>query len=527
MSYNYKYFLALVLQQQAALPWLLAAIAFLFIINQRRARKGKTPPGPKPWPIIGNLNLLGSIPHQSLDSLSQKYGELMLINFGSTPVLVASSPKTAKLVLKTHDAVFASRRTSAAAARLFDGGELFWSSYGPWLRQGRRILISELIAPPKLDSLEHVRVEERMALMSRLYAAAVATTPVLLRDHLSKLTYSISGRLLSDHKKCFKTGDGRELRTTPIDMKRLSELVDEWFRLDALVINLGDWVPWLRRFDLQGYEKRVKGFSEEYEQFLEPVIEEHRAVMKAAGKDFVPNGLIDGLLQRADGPNVEESEVALTRHRIMALIHDVVAGGTDTSTGLVEWAFQEMVKKPNVMEKAKEELDRAIGRERWVEENDISHLPYIDSIIKETFRLHPLGTLLPHYSMEDCNLDGYEVTKGTLVVVNVWSIGRNPKYWERAEQFLPERFLGSDIDIKGKDFSLLPFGSGRRMCPGYSLGLKVVQATLANLLHGFSWKLPGDMKPGDVSMEEAYGLSTHPKFPLSYLIEPRLPTHLY
>ncbi|CAH9091610.1 unnamed protein product [Cuscuta epithymum] len=520
-----KYFLASVVHEhQAALPWLLAAIAFLLIINQRRPRKQKTPPGPKPWPIIGNLNLLGPIPHQSLDSLSQKYGELMLLNFGSTPVLVASSPEAAKLILKTHDAVFASRHASAAGAYPFDGAELFWSPYGPWFRQVRRILSSELFAPRKLDSLEYVRVEERMALISDLYAAAVAKRPVLLRDHLSKLTYSISARILSDHKK---SCDGRELRTTPIDIKRLNELVDEWFRLSGLVVNLGDWVPWLRPFDLQGCEKRLKAFNQEYEQFLDPVIEEHRAVMKAAGKDFVPNGMIGVFLKLAEDPNVEESEVALTRHRIMALIHDVVSGGTDTSAGLVEWACQELVTKPNLMAKALEELDRVIGRERWVEEKDISQLPYIDSIIKESFRLHPLGTLLPHYSMEDCNIEGYEVTKGTLAMVNVWSIGRNSKYWEKAEQFIPERFLGSDVDIKGKDFSVLPFGSGRRMCPGYTLGLKVVQATLANLLHGFNWKLPEGMKPEDVSMEEACGLTTHPKFPVSYLIEPRLATHLY
>ncbi|CAH9071901.1 unnamed protein product [Cuscuta europaea] len=135
-----------------------------------------------------------------------------------------------------------------------------------------------------------------MALISRLYAVAAASVPVLLRDYLSKLTCSISARLLSDHKKSCKTGDGRELRTTPIDMKTTNELVDEFFQLGGLGINLGDWVPWLRPFDLQGCEKRVKAFSQdsqEYEQFLDPVIEEHRALMKAAGKDFVPNGLID------------------------------------------------------------------------------------------------------------------------------------------------------------------------------------------------------------------------------------------
>ncbi|VFQ84350.1 unnamed protein product [Cuscuta campestris] len=115
-----------------------------------------------------------------------------------------------------------------------------------------------------------------------------------------------------------------------------------------------------------------------------------------------------------------------------------LAGGSDTSAASVEWAFQELLRNPSVIERATEELDRVIGRERWVEEKHFPQLPYVEAIIRETFRLHPLGTLLPpHYSMEDCNV---AVARGTTVLVNVWSIGRNPKVWERAEEFYPERF---------------------------------------------------------------------------------------
>ena len=194
----------------------------------------------------------------------------------------------------------------------------------------------------------------------------------------------------------------------------------------------------------------------------------------------------------------------------------------------VEWAISEILKKPEVFKKATEELDRVIGRDRWVEEKDIVNLPYIDAIIKETMRLHPVAPMLvPRLSREDCNIAGYDILKGTRVLVNVWTIGRDPTLWDKPNEFYPERFIGKEIDVKGHDFELLPFGAGRRMCPGYSLGLKVIQSSLSNLLHGFTWSLPESMKIEDFNMEEIFGLSTPKKFPLEVVVKPRLPKHVY
>ncbi|CAI9754286.1 unnamed protein product [Fraxinus pennsylvanica] len=210
--------------------------------------------------------------------------------------------------------------------------------------------------------------------------------------------------------------------------------------------------------------------------------------------------MADVLLQLSEDPNLE---VKLTRDCVKGLMQDLLTGGTDTSSTTVEWAFHEIIKNPHIIEKATEELDRVIGRDRWVEENDFLKLPYIEAIIKETQRLHPLATMLaPHFAIEDCNVSGYDISKGTTVLINVWSIGRNPKYWDAPQQFLPERFLDKKIDMLGQNFALLPFGSGRRRCPGYNLGLKIIRSTLANLLHGFNWKLPQNMKPKDVCLEE-------------------------
>ncbi|XP_076939289.1 trimethyltridecatetraene synthase-like, partial [Bidens hawaiensis] len=207
---------------------------------------------------------------------------------------------------------------------------------------------------------------------------------------------------------------------------------------------------------------------------------------------------------------------------------DLLAGGTESSASLVEWAISEMLKKPDIFRKATEELDRVIGKNQWVQEKDMPNLPYIKAIAIETMRLHPVAPMLaPRRVREDCKVAGYDITEDTRLFVNVWTIGRDPKLWDNPEDFCPERFMGKEVDIKGHDFRLLPFGAGRRMCPGYNLGIKVVEGTLANLLHGFIWKLPNTMTKDDLNMEEIFGLSTPKKIPLLAMAQPRLPLEMY
>ncbi|KAK4269068.1 hypothetical protein QN277_022273 [Acacia crassicarpa] len=188
------------------------------------------------------------------------------------------------------------------------------------------------------------------------------------------------------------------------------------------------------------------------------------------------------------------------------------------------------VEKPGNHKEATEELDRVIGRDRWVEEKDITKLPYIEAIAKESMRLHPAAAVLPPTTSAvdgDSKVLGYDIPGGAQVIVNVWAIGRDPTIWENPYEFNPERFIGKDIDVIGHHFELLPFGAGRRISPGYVLGLKVVQVSLANLVHGFSWSLPGHMKKEDLNMEEVPRLTNVRKQPLEAVIKPRLSSHLY
>ncbi|XP_047953675.1 trimethyltridecatetraene synthase-like [Salvia hispanica] len=498
---------------------LIAALAFLSRLLFHRPRPRKLPPGPTPWPIIGNIHLLGPSPHRSLHSLSQKHGDLMLIKLGSSPSLIASSPEMAKQFLKVHDANFATRPALAAGKyTAYNYSDMTWSPYGPYWRQARKIFLSEVFNPNRLEFFKPVRDEEGRAFLSRLHA--LSGKPVVLRGHLSRFTLSNISRMVVSNKYFGDKDQG-----SVFELGELQGMLDEWFLLNG-VFNVGDWIPWLGFLDLQGYVRRMKELYKKLDRFNEHVIDDHQARRSGcANEKFIPGDLVDVLLVMAEKPDLE---VKLTRDGVKAFLQDLLTGGTDTSAKTVEWAIHEVMRHPRVAEKAREELDRVIGRERWVEESDYAQLPYMDAIITETWRLHPLSPLLPpHCAIEDCTVAGYDIPKGTPVIINTWSIGRDPNSWDAPVEFLPERFIGKDVDMMGSNFALLPFSSGRRRCPGYKLGLKLVRTTLANLLHGFDLRLVEGMKPQDVCVEELYGLTVHPKEPLQLIMEPRLPSHLY
>ncbi|GFQ00615.1 flavonoid 3'-monooxygenase [Phtheirospermum japonicum] len=232
--------------------WELLALLFIaalaFIYNPRKPEK-KLPPGPRPWPIIGNLNLIGSIPHQSLHSLSQKYGEIMLLKFGKFPVVVASSPEMAKQFLKTHDTVFASRPALAVGKYTsFNYSDMAWAPYGSHWRQARKIYASELFNAKRLDSFEQIRVEEGRSLLASLFS--LSGQPVVLRDHLFRYTLSNISRMVLSDKYFSELSEHDEKKPSVVTSDELIGMFDEWFLLGG-VFNVGDWIPWLSFLDMQ------------------------------------------------------------------------------------------------------------------------------------------------------------------------------------------------------------------------------------------------------------------------------------
>ncbi|KAI0494547.1 hypothetical protein KFK09_024685 [Dendrobium nobile] len=508
------------LTYSAILTLFLALFVIAFISGRRRRN---LPPGPRQWPIIGNLNLIGALPHRSIQKLSQKYGPLMQLQFGSFPVVVGSSVSMARLFLKTHDLAFAGRpNTSSGKITAYNRCGITWSTYGPHWRLARKMCASELFSPRRIDSFEHIRSAELRGLLRRLFDAA--GEPLLLKDYLSIHSFNVISRMVLGRRYLDPTDEDQLKPPPPVSEEEFKRLMDELFILNG-VLNIGDFIPWLNFLDLQGYIRRMKALTLNFDPFFEHVLDEHISRRVKERDNFSPKDMVDVLLQFAEDPSLE---VKLDRNSLKGLIQDLIAGGTETSAVTVEWAMSELLRKPQIMKKATEELDCVIGRERWVEEKDAQDLPYIEAIVKETLRLHPVVPLLiPRLAREDVVIDGYDIRAGTRVLVNTFAIQRDPTIWEEPDEFLPERFLGRDIDVKGHQFELLPFGSGRRMCPGYAVGLRVIQSSLANILHGFNWRLPDGIKAEELSTDEIFGLTTPKKVSLVAVAEPRLPPKMY
>lgn len=190
------------------------------------------------------------------------------------------------------------------------------------------------------------------------------------------------------------------------------------------------------------------------------------------------------------------------------------AAGTDTTYTVLEWAMTELLRHPRVMKRAKEEIREVVGSKKHVNEEDVSKMAYLKAILKETLRVHPpIPLLVPRESIQDINLNGYEIKSGTVVIINAWAIAGEGSIWERPKEFEPERFLKSSIDFKGVDFEFIPFGAGRRGCPGTGFAMAINEVVLANVVHQFDWVLPDGLE--DLDMSETQGLTMHRKFPLT------------
>ena len=202
---------------------------------------------------------------------------------------------------------------------------------------------------------------------------------------------------------------------------------------------------------------------------------------------------------------------------------DLFTGGSETTSATIEWVMTELVRNPRAMKKAQAELRQALEGKNKIEEKDLEKLDYLRAVVKETLRIHPPGTIIPRESRQQCEIGGYNVPAGTKIIINAWALGRDPGYWVDAESFKPERFEGSSVDFKGTCFEYLPFGGGRRICPGISFALATVELAVSQLLYHFDWKLSNGGKPEELDATELFGLATRRKNDLHLIPITRVP----
>nr|POE84778.1 cytochrome p450 [Quercus suber] len=447
----------------------LVLLAYILVQWKSKTKKMKLPPGPRGFPIFGNLHMLGEFPHQDLHQLAQKHGPIMHLRLGMVPTIVVSSPQAAKLFLKTHDLVFASRPPNEASKHIsYEQKSLVFAPYGSYWRNIRKMCTLELLSNLKINSFKSMRKEELYLLIKFIQEAAHEHVAVDLSAKVSSLSADMTCRLVFGKKYMEKEFDERGFKS---------------------VIQ-------------EGLTQRMKAVSKIFDAFLEKTIDEHvQSKDENKTKDFVDVML--GFM------GSEESEYRIERPNIKAIILDMLAASMDTSATAIDWMLTELIRHPRIMKKVQKELENVVGLERMVDESDLDSLEYLDMVVKETMRLHPVAPLLiPHESLEDCTINDYHIPRKSRLLINVWAIGRDPSVWTEPDKFNPERFVGSNIDLRGHDFELIPFGSGRRSCPGMQLGLIVVRLVLAQLVHCFDWELPNDMLPTELDMTEEFGLTT-------------------
>jgi len=495
----------------------------IYRLKSKRARNPELPPGPSPWPIIGNLHMLGHLPHRALKDLADKYGPIMLLQLGSVPTLVVSAPEMAKHFLQTHDLAFASRPATAAGKYLaYNFKDVALAPYGDYWRQTRKICILELLTAKRIESFQSGRDEEVSAMIRSIWKESEnGNKPVNVSKALLRFTTNIICRLLM----------GRKCRTDVPDnlgnLERLGQIVRDMTPL-AGAFYIGDFIPSLSWLDLQGIRGRMKKVQGKFDTLMESVIDEYIKNGQANGQrgdDFV-----DVLLDISErGPDAKDRK--LSRCEIKALLFDMFAAGIDTSAITLEWAMSETLKNPAVMKRVQEELDKTVGKDGLLKPCDLLGLEYLQCLVKETLRLHsPVPLLLPHKSMNTCTVAGYRIPAKTRLIVNAWAIGRDPAVWgEDALAFKPERFMQPDgtnrnVDVRGRDFELIPFGSGRRGCPGMAFALEVVSVAFSHLLHCFNWSL--ECKDGiqeELNMSESFGITMPRRFELFATPSLRLP----
>ncbi|XP_042052885.1 labd-13Z-ene-9,15,16-triol synthase, chloroplastic-like [Salvia splendens] len=468
-------------------------VASILICWYKSKHGGKYPPGPRGIPILGYLPFMSSRNMlQQLADLSQQYGPIYKLRLGSKLAVVITSPSLLKQVVRDQDHIFSHRDATAAALAYSRGARdvVFSPPDSSW-RAMRKVLVRETQSTAGLDASRDLR-----------------------RDHIRKAVRSVYdnvGRPFAFGKLVFQTEVSLLMSLMWGGVDQETERLGTEFRAINSEIshllgkpNVSDLFPVLSRLDLQGVERQMGKVVDSLDKILEEFISQHE---KLSGSMLKNEGRKDFLQIVLDHKENKDSDLpTLSRDQIKSLLAEIISGGSDTSATTVEFAMSELLNNPKAMEKAQKELSEVVGMDKIVQESHLPKLNFLNAVIKETLRLHPpVPLLVPRVPFQTTTVGGYTIPKGTKILLNVWAIQRDPTIWDNPGEFKPERFLvgSTSLDFKGNNFEFIPFGSGRRMCPGLPLAERMVAYLLASFLHSFDWKLADGKK---LDMSQSLGI---------------------
>ncbi|KAL6182791.1 hypothetical protein ACLB2K_044204 [Fragaria x ananassa] len=461
-------------------------------------------PGPRGFPILGSMSLMAKLAHRNLTKAADQFGarRLMAFSLGDSRVIITCNPEVAKEIL--HSSVFADRPIKESAYSLMFNRSIGFAPYGMYWTTLRRIASTHLFCPKQICASEPQRFQLAAEMVSIVAARGSNARKFCVRDVLRRASLK--------NMMCSVFGRKYELGELNKETEELSQLVQEGYDLLGK-LNWSDHLPWLAGLDLQSIRHRCSKLVPRVNSFVSRIIKEHRAETGRHNH----NDFVDVLLS-LQGPE------KLSDHDMIAVLWEMIFRGTDTVAVLIEWILARMVLHPDIQSKVHAELDRVVGKSRPLTETDIHAMVYLPAVIKEVLRLHPPGPLLSwaRLAITDTVVDGYHVPAGTTAMVNMWAIMRSPQVWSDPLEFSPERFVSSkesadvSFSVLGSDLRLAPFGSGRRSCPGKSLGLATVSFWVGSLLHEFEWK-----RAEAVDLSEVLKLSCEMANPLTVQVHPR------
>nr|USH99604.1 cinnamate 4-hydroxylase [Cephalotaxus hainanensis] len=458
-------------------------------LSKLRSKKLRLPPGPLAVPIFGNWLQVGDdLNHRNLSDFARKYGEIFLLKMGQRNLVVVSSPDLAKEVLHTQGVEFGSRTRNV----VFDiftgkGQDMVFTVYGEHWRKMRRIMTVPFFTNKVVQQYRFAWEDEIQSAVEDIKKRPESsTTGIVIRRRLQLMMYNIMYKMMFDRRF--------ESEEDPLFL-RLKALNGERSRLaQSFDYNYGDFIPILRPF-LRGYLKICKEVKERrIALFKDYFVEERKKLASINGPvNMNEKVAIDHILEAQDKGEINEDNV-------LYIVENINVAAIETTLWSMEWGIAEIVNHPEIQQKIRDELDSVLGRGVPITEPDTIKLPYLQAVIKETMRLHmAIPLLVPHMNLNDAKLGGYDIPAESKILVNAWWLANNPEWWDRPDQFIPERFLEEKLEASGNDFRYLPFGVGRRSCPGIILALPILALAIGRLVQNFELLPPPGQSKVDVA----------------------------